>query len=76
LGKLISIVMTDWDPRMRAQIMAHIESGGAGLDPEALEAIRLLRPPSPASPEADKKDAQRRSGFAPLAAPVLDLDHP
>jgi formate dehydrogenase subunit delta len=31
-----------WDPRMRAQIYAHLESGGAGLDPAVREAIERL----------------------------------
>jgi formate dehydrogenase subunit delta len=33
-----------WDPRMRATIMAHLDAGGAGLDPAAREAIEKLRP--------------------------------
>lgn len=28
-----------WDPRMRAMIRAHVEKGGAGLDPLALKAV-------------------------------------
>jgi formate dehydrogenase subunit delta len=31
-----------WDPRMRAAIFAHLETGGAGLDPVVLEAIEQL----------------------------------
>ena len=31
-----------WDPRMRREIIAHVERGGAGLDPAALKAVRLL----------------------------------
>ena len=31
-----------WDPRMRAQIVAHIKAGGAGLDPVARSAIEQL----------------------------------
>jgi formate dehydrogenase subunit delta len=32
-----------WDPRMRAQIFAHLrEHGGEGLDPNVKEAIELL----------------------------------
>ncbi len=32
-----------WDPRMRAQIFAHLrEHGGAGLDPDVKEAIESL----------------------------------
>ncbi len=32
-----------WDPRMRAKIRAHVESGGEGLDPLACEAIASLQ---------------------------------
>lgn len=32
-----------WDPRMRAGILAHLEAGGAGLDPLVRQAIELLR---------------------------------
>ena len=32
-----------WDPRMRATVFAHLEAGGAGLDPAAREAIDKLR---------------------------------
>lgn len=31
-----------WDPRMRAAIFAHLEAGGAGLDPVARRAIEDL----------------------------------
>lgn len=31
-----------WDPRMRAQLMKHLEAGGAGLGPISLAASRLL----------------------------------
>jgi formate dehydrogenase subunit delta len=31
-----------WDPRMRASIFAHLEAGGAGLDPIARAAIESL----------------------------------
>jgi formate dehydrogenase subunit delta len=31
-----------WDPRMRAAIFAHLETGGAGLDPVVHEAIEQL----------------------------------
>jgi formate dehydrogenase subunit delta len=33
-----------WDPRMRAAILAYVDAGGAGLDPEAREAVERLRP--------------------------------
>jgi len=32
-----------WDPRMRREIVAHADAGGAGLVPTALAAIRLLK---------------------------------
>jgi formate dehydrogenase subunit delta len=42
-----------WDPRMRRGILEHLESGGAGLDPLALAAIRKLHPvPQPDAHQA------------------------
>jgi formate dehydrogenase subunit delta len=41
-----------WDPRMRAGILAHLEHGGAGLNPTALEAVKRL-----AVATAEKKSA-------------------
>ena len=32
-----------WDPRMLSAIFAHLEAGGAGLDPNAREAIAALK---------------------------------
>ncbi|WP_213736801.1 formate dehydrogenase subunit delta [Bradyrhizobium sp. dw_411] len=32
-----------WDPRMLAGIYAHLDSGGADLDPNVREAIALLK---------------------------------
>jgi formate dehydrogenase subunit delta len=32
-----------WDPRMRAEIVAHFDSGGSGLDPEVRKAIEFLK---------------------------------
>jgi len=32
-----------WEPRMRREIILHAQSGGAGLAPTALAAVRLLR---------------------------------
>jgi formate dehydrogenase subunit delta len=34
-----------WDPRMRATIRAHVEAGGAGLDPNVRKAIETLKAP-------------------------------
>ena len=32
-----------WDPRMRLAMLAHVDQGGEGLEPFALEAIRRHR---------------------------------
>ncbi len=32
-----------WDPRMRAQIVAHLDAGGAGLSRTGRDAVVLLR---------------------------------
>jgi formate dehydrogenase subunit delta len=32
-----------WDPRMRATIVAHLDAGGAGLDPCVRAAVERLR---------------------------------
>lgn len=32
-----------WDPGMRANIVAHLDKGGAGLDPLVRSGIELLR---------------------------------
>jgi formate dehydrogenase subunit delta len=32
-----------WEPRMRTAIFAHLDAGGAGLDPFVLSAVHNLR---------------------------------
>ena len=32
-----------WDPRMRAGILAHLDAGGAGLEPNVLAAVKKLK---------------------------------
>ena len=32
-----------WDPRMRKQIFAHLDAGGAGLDPNVRDAFASLK---------------------------------
>ena len=32
-----------WDPRMRAQIVQHLDAGGAGLDPAVRTAVEQLK---------------------------------
>jgi formate dehydrogenase subunit delta len=39
-----------WDPRMRRNILAHLNTGGAGLDPDVRDAIETLRPSSAPQP--------------------------
>jgi formate dehydrogenase subunit delta len=31
-----------WDPRMRAELQAHVQAGGEGLDPVVIAAARQL----------------------------------
>jgi formate dehydrogenase subunit delta len=33
-----------WDPRMKKAIFAHLDAGGAGLQPYVLEALNSLKP--------------------------------
>lgn len=35
-----------WEPRMRRQLIDHIESGGAGLDAEVIEAAKRMPQPA------------------------------
>ncbi|MSP04384.1 MAG: formate dehydrogenase [Acetobacteraceae bacterium] len=35
-----------WEPRMRALILAHLATGGAGLDPVVRDAVSRLRMPA------------------------------
>jgi formate dehydrogenase subunit delta len=32
-----------WDPRMRAAIVAHLDQGGTGLDPNVRDAVEALK---------------------------------
>lgn len=32
-----------WDPRMRSEIVAHLDSGGIGLDPDVRAAVQTLK---------------------------------
>jgi formate dehydrogenase subunit delta len=32
-----------WDPRMRKAIFAHLDAGGAGLDPNVRDAVEALK---------------------------------
>lgn len=37
-----------WDPRMRAGIIAYVDGGGEGLEPNVREAVRRLKAELPA----------------------------
>jgi formate dehydrogenase subunit delta len=54
-----------WEPRMKAAIFAHVDAGGAGLDPLALEALRTLQAGgkpkgSPQTPPLVQKSAKAK----------------
>ena len=38
-----------WAPRMRAQLLAHVDAGGAGLRPSVVAAAALIRRPESAA---------------------------
>jgi formate dehydrogenase subunit delta len=50
-----------WDPRMRRAIFAHLDAGGAGLDPLPLRALQKL-----------KAEEARTSGAHPAADAVIE----
>lgn len=41
--KIAEHIKKFWDPRMLKTIFAHLDAGGAGLDPNSRKAIELLR---------------------------------
>jgi formate dehydrogenase subunit delta len=45
-AKIAEHITKFWDPRMRRAIVAHLDAGGAGLDPAVRLAIEALRPRS------------------------------
>jgi formate dehydrogenase subunit delta len=45
-AKIAEHITKFWDPRMRRAIVAHLDAGGAGLDPAARRAVETLRPRS------------------------------
>jgi formate dehydrogenase subunit delta len=40
---IAQLIARFWDPRMRAAIFAHLDAGGAGLDPNVHEALTSLK---------------------------------
>jgi len=54
-----------WDPRMRLAIFAHLEAGGAGLEPRVRQAVEQLKGPkfdSLKSPRPDLKKGLPNGG--------------
>lgn len=54
-----------WDPRMRAQIVAHLDAGGAGLSETSRTAVALLRgggQPASQTPATEFGNAQEDAG--------------
>jgi formate dehydrogenase subunit delta len=41
-----------WDPRMRSAIFAHLEQGGAGLEPNVRAALEKLQAAEAVKPQA------------------------
>jgi formate dehydrogenase subunit delta len=48
-AKIAEHITKFWDPRMRTAIIAHLDTGGAGLDPAARQAVTALRAPAGSS---------------------------
>lgn len=44
-AKIADHIRKFWDPRMRREIIAHLEAGGAGLNPNSRQAIEQLKRP-------------------------------
>ena len=42
VGATAEHIRSFWTPGMRAGLIAHAQAGGAGLDPIAVQALRLL----------------------------------
>jgi formate dehydrogenase subunit delta len=60
-----------WDPRMRKAIFAHLDAGGAGLDPNVRDAIASLRAKvsaQTASAQAQSSQARRASCLTSYAS--------
>lgn len=43
VASIANHIKSFWDPRMRAAIFAHEKTGGAGLAPRVLQAIKRLQ---------------------------------
>jgi formate dehydrogenase subunit delta len=45
-GKIAAHINDFWEPRMRAQLAAHVEAGGTGLSPLVLAAMDAVKVPA------------------------------
>jgi formate dehydrogenase subunit delta len=54
-----------WDPRMRRAILAHLDSGGAGLSPVSAKAVALLRTASRDALAATLVEHGERTALSP-----------
>ena len=52
IPQIAAHIHSNWDPRMRTAIFAHVVAGGAGLEPLARAAIERLMESAPRSPTA------------------------
>jgi formate dehydrogenase subunit delta len=43
IGGVAHHIRQFWEPRMRDQLLAHVDAGGAGLDPMVIAAVARLR---------------------------------
>lgn len=69
-----------WEPRMKAAIFKHVESGGEGLNPEVLVALKKLRQLAnadgtmkPAAPTAPPVPAADGANTSPLHDPGREI---
>jgi formate dehydrogenase subunit delta len=46
VARIATHIRSFWDPRMRRQLLAHLDAGGADLDPLAAAAAEQLRQPA------------------------------
>lgn len=61
-----------WEPRMKKQIFAHLDAGGAGLDPLTLKAVQKLKADMHGMPTAAeaKAAAEALAHAAPIPQPA------
>lgn len=64
-------IMKFWEPRMKKQIFAHLDEGGAGLNPLTLKALEKLKADMHGMPTAaEAKAAAEAAGATPVPQQV------